>query len=79
MAIISVLTTCFSHSNYGQHQLKAELANQKDKRGIQAGGAMRSSSFSTHAKSIARCFNTIEHCLSSGTIKFDTKAVSHFA
>jgi len=77
MAIISALTTYFSHGNYGQHQLKAEPANQKDKRGIQAGGATRFSSFLTHAKSIARCFNAIEHCLSSGAIKFDTKAVCH--
>lgn len=79
MAIISALTTYFSHSNYGQHQLKAELANQKNQRGIQAGGATRFSSFSTHAKSIARCFNAIERCLSSRAIKFDTKAVSQFA
>ena len=79
MAIISALTTYFSHSNYGQHQLKAKLANQKNKRGIQAGGATRFLSFSTHAKSIARCFNAIERCLSSGAIKFDTKAVSQFA
>jgi hypothetical protein len=77
MAIVSALTTYFSHSNYGQHQLKAELANQKDKRGIQAGGATRFSTFSTHVKSISRCFNAVERCLSSGAIKFDTKAVSH--
>jgi len=70
--------TYFSHSNYGQHQLKAELANQKDKHGIQAGGATRFSSFSTHAKSIAHCFDVIEHCLSSRAIKFDTKAVRSF-
>ena len=68
--------TYFSHSNYGQHQLKAELEKEKDKWGIQASGATRFSTFSTHAKSIAWCFNAIEHCLISGTIKFDTKAVS---
>ena len=76
MSIISGLMTYFSHSNYGQHQLKAELEKEKNKQGIQAGGATRFSTFSTHAKSIARCFNAIERCLISGTIKFNTKAVS---
>ena len=76
MVIISGLTTYFSHSNYGRHQLKAELDKEKDKRGIQVGGATRFSTFSTHAKSISRCFSTIKCCLSSGSIKFDTKAVS---
>jgi hypothetical protein len=77
MTIISGLTTYFSHSNYGQHQLKAELEKEKNKCGIQAGGATRFSTFSTHAKSIACFFNAIKHCLTSGAIKFDTKAVSH--
>jgi hypothetical protein len=76
MVIISGLTTYFSHSNYGQHQLKAELDKEKDKQGIQAGGATRFSTFSTHAKSISCWFGAIERCLSSGSIKFDTKAVS---
>ena len=76
MSIISGLTTYFSHSNYGQHQLKAELEKEKDKWGIQAGSATRFSTFSTHAKDIAQCFNAIECCLISGTIKFNTKAVS---
>jgi hypothetical protein len=51
MKIISGLTTYFSHSNYGQHHLKAEMAKEKDKRGIQVGGVTRFSTFSTHAKS----------------------------
>jgi hypothetical protein len=78
MKIISALTTYFSHSNYGQHHLKAEMAQEKDKHGIQVGGATRFSTFSTHAKSIARCFNAIERCLISGAIAFDTKAVSDY-
>jgi len=76
MSIISGLTTYFSKSNYGQHQLKTEMAKEKDKRGIQAGGNTRFSTFSTHAKSIARCFDAIKRCLDSGSVKFDTKAVS---
>ena len=71
MAIISSLTTYFSHSNYGKHQLKKD----HDQRGIQSGGATRFSTFATHANSISHCFGAIERCLSSGTIKFDTKAV----
>jgi len=39
------------------------------------GGATRFLTFSTHAKSISHCFGAIERCLSSGSIKFDTKAV----
>ena len=77
MSIISGLTTYFSKSNYGQHQLKTEMEKEKDKRGIQAGGNTRFSTFSTHAKSIARCFDAIKHCLDSGSVKFDTKAVSY--
>jgi len=77
MTIISGLTTYFSHSNYGQHQLKAELEKEKDKRRIQVGGTTRFSTFSTHAKSIAWCLNAIKHCLISGAIKFDTKAVRY--
>jgi hypothetical protein len=78
MAIISSLTTYFSHSNYGKHQLKQELKKEHDQRGIQSGGATRFSTFATHANSISRCFGAIERCLSSGTIKFDTKAVCTF-
>jgi hypothetical protein len=54
------------------------MAQEKDKRGIQVGGATRFSTFSTHAKSIARCFNAIERCLISGAVTFDTKAVSDY-
>lgn len=79
MTIVSGLTTFFSHSNFGQHQLKAELKNQSDQRGIQAGNATRFSTFSTHAKSIARCFDAIQRCLAAGTIKFNTAAVSQVA
>ena len=31
MSIISGLTTYFSKSNYGQHQLKTEMEKEKDK------------------------------------------------
>lgn len=78
MAIISVITTYFSHSNYATHHLKEELKKEKDQRGIQVAGATRFSSFSIHARSIARCLHPIQRCLVSGTIKFDTKAVSSF-
>jgi len=50
MTIISGLTTYFSHSNYGQHQLKAELEKEKDKREFRL-VATRFSTFSTIAKS----------------------------
>ncbi|KZP29505.1 hypothetical protein FIBSPDRAFT_727407, partial [Athelia psychrophila] len=74
MAIISVITTYFSHSNYATHHLKEELKKEKDQRGIQVAGATRFSSFSIHARSISRCLYPIQRCLVSGTIKFDTKA-----
>lgn len=54
------------------------MAQEKDKRGIQVGGVTRFSTISTHAKSIACCFNAIEHCLTSGAVIFDTKAVSDY-
>lgn len=73
MSIISALTSYFSHSNFGQHHLKAEMAKEVDKRGIQVGGDTRFSSFATHAKSIGRCFPAIQRCIISGAVKFDTK------
>ena len=76
MIIINVLMNYFSHRNYGQYHLHIELQKETDKRGIQVGGATRFSSFCTHTKSIQRCFLAIERCLSSGAIKFDTKAVT---
>jgi hypothetical protein len=60
MAIISSLTTYFSHSNYGKHQLKQELKKEHDQHGIQSGGATRFSTFATHANSISHCFGAIE-------------------
>ncbi|KZP21944.1 hypothetical protein FIBSPDRAFT_739799 [Athelia psychrophila] len=81
MTTVSAITTYFSHSNYGQHQLKAEIAKSAnpDKRGIEAAGATRFSTFSTNARSITRCFPAIQKCLSDGAIKFDTKTVTPLA
>ena len=54
------------------------MAQEKDKCGIQVGGVTRFSTFFTHAKSISCCFNAIKHCLTSGAVAFDTKAVSDY-
>jgi hypothetical protein len=80
MTIVSAITTYFSHSNYVTHHLKEELKKEKDQCGIQVAGATGFSSFSIHARSISRCLHPIQRCLASGTIKFDTAAVSflHF-
>jgi len=78
MSIVSAITTYFSHSNYATHHLKEELKKEKDQRGIQVAGATRFSSFSIHARSISRCLHPIQRCLASGTVKFDTAAVSFF-
>jgi hypothetical protein len=78
MSIVSAITTYFSHSNYATHHLKEELKKEKDQRGIQVAGATRFSSFSIHARSISRCLHPIQRCLASGTVKFDTAAVSLF-
>jgi hypothetical protein len=78
MSIVSAITTYFSHSNYVTHHLKEELKKEKDQRGIQVAGATCFSSFSIHAHSISRCLHLIQRCLASGTIKFDTAAVSFY-
>lgn len=75
MSTISALTSYFAHSNYGQHHLKAEMAKEVDKRGIQVGGTTRFSSFATHAKSLTRCFPAIQRCISSGSVNFNTDKV----
>ncbi|KAF8221867.1 hypothetical protein L208DRAFT_1325682 [Tricholoma matsutake] len=58
--LLSLLTTYFSHSNYGKHQLKQELKKEHDQCGIQSGGTTRFSTFATHANSISCCFGAIE-------------------
>jgi hypothetical protein len=60
MNIVSSITTYFSHSNYATHHLKEEVKKEKDQRGIQVAGATRFSSFSIHARSIARCLYPIQ-------------------
>ena len=75
MSTISALTSYFAHSNYGQHHLKAEMAKEVDKQGIQVGGTTRFSSFATHAKSLTRCFPAIQRCISSGSVNFNTDKV----
>ena len=49
---------------------------ERDKRGIEVAGVTRFSTFSIHASSISRCFPAIQRCLTAGTVKFDTAAVS---
>ncbi|KAF7980497.1 hypothetical protein HWV62_37998 [Athelia sp. TMB] len=81
MTTVAAITTYFSHSNYGQHQLKTELAKSPnpDKRGIEAAGATRFSTFSTNARSVTRCFPVIQKLLTDGLIKFDTKSTAPLA
>ena len=79
MSIVLSITTYFSHSNHATHHLKEELKKEKDQRGIQVAGATCFSWFSIHACSISRCLHPIQHCLASGTVKFDTAVVSFFS
>ncbi|KAJ7673786.1 hypothetical protein DFH06DRAFT_978687, partial [Mycena polygramma] len=73
MTIVNGLTNYFSHSNYGKHHLKEAMKSEKDKRGIQVGGATRFSTFATHASSVLRCLPFMEKCYTAETITFDTK------
>jgi hypothetical protein len=73
---ISSITTYFSHSNYATHHLKEELKKEKDQHGIQVARVTQFSSFSIHTQSISQCLYPIQQCLTSGTVKFDTAAVS---
>ncbi|KAF7975533.1 hypothetical protein HWV62_9361 [Athelia sp. TMB] len=77
MKIVSALTTYFSHSNYGQHVLKDEMKFDSNNRGIQNAGATRFSSFALNAKSILRCLPTIQRCLESSALHFNTKVTAH--
>ena len=78
MSIISSITTYFLHSNYATHHLKEELKKEKDKQGIEVAGVTRFSSFSIHARSISWCLYPMQQCLVSGTVKFNTAAVSNW-
>ncbi len=75
MTAVSAITNYFSHSNYGQFWLGKELEKEKDRRGIEAAGATRFSTFSTNAKSISRCFSPMQRAYKAGNLKFDTAAV----
>ena len=78
MSIISSIATYFLHSNYATHHLKKELKKEKDKRGIEVASVTQFSSFSIHAWSISQCLYPMQWCLVSGTVKFDTAAVSNW-
>ncbi|KAJ7911765.1 hypothetical protein B0H13DRAFT_1614238, partial [Mycena leptocephala] len=73
MTIVNAIINYFSHSNYGKHHLKHAMKDAEDRRGIQAGGATRFSTFATHASSVLRCLPFMQKCFQSGAIKFDTK------
>ena len=76
MTAVSAITNYFSHSNYGQFWLRKELDKEADKRGVEAAGTTRFSSFSTNAKSVARCFGPMQRAHATGKLKFETQAVS---
>ncbi|KAJ6628447.1 hypothetical protein B0H10DRAFT_1778345 [Mycena sp. CBHHK59/15] len=78
MVIVNALTNYFSHSNYGKHHLKNAMKESKDRRGIEAGGATRFSTFTTHSSSVLRCLPFMEQCYSAGSIAFDTKGVHSY-
>ncbi|KAJ6550348.1 hypothetical protein B0H10DRAFT_1850539, partial [Mycena sp. CBHHK59/15] len=78
MVIVNALTNYFSHSNYGKHHLKNAMKESKDRRGIEAGGATRFSTFATHSSSVLRCLPFMEQCYSAGSIAFDTKGVRSY-
>ncbi|KAJ6564273.1 hypothetical protein B0H19DRAFT_941477 [Mycena capillaripes] len=76
MVIVNALTNYFSHSNYGKHHLKDAMKDAPDRRGIEAGGATRFSTFATHSSSVLRCLPFMEQCFASGKFPFDTKGLS---
>ncbi|KAJ7933484.1 hypothetical protein B0H13DRAFT_1855993 [Mycena leptocephala] len=75
MVIVNALTNYFSHSNYGKHHLKDAMKDAQDRRGIEAGGATRFSTFAAHSSSVLRCLPFMEQCFASGKIPFDTEGV----
>ncbi|KAJ7212726.1 hypothetical protein GGX14DRAFT_361589, partial [Mycena pura] len=76
MLIVNGLTNYFSHSNYGKHHLKDAMKDEKQRRGIEVGGATRFSTFATHSSSVLRCLPFMERCFSSEKITFNTQADS---
>jgi hypothetical protein len=79
MTAVSSITTYFSHSNYGQFWLWKELDKEGDKHGVEVAGAARFSSFSTNAKSVACCFDSMQCTYTSGHLKFDSQVVSFYS
>ena len=73
LTTVSTFTTYFSHSNYGQYHLQQEMKKEVDKRGIEAAGATRFSTFSINAKSVYRCWPAIMRCFHSNVLIFEGK------
>ncbi|KAF7314722.1 hypothetical protein MKEN_00946200 [Mycena kentingensis (nom. inval.)] len=74
VGIVAGITSFFSHSNYGQYWLREELKGEEDKRGVEAAGGTRFSTFSTNAKSVARCLPAMMRAYEKKKLKFETAA-----
>ncbi|KAJ7599778.1 hypothetical protein C8J56DRAFT_1037388 [Mycena floridula] len=77
MTIVSAITTYFSHSNFGQFHLQKELESEPDKRGIQAAGATRFSTFSINLTFAGKGSKTIEKRLKDGPEMYAFKTQLH--
>ncbi|KAF8190587.1 hypothetical protein K438DRAFT_1591993 [Mycena galopus ATCC 62051] len=69
MVIVNALTNYFSHSKHGKYHLKDAMKAVSDRRGIEAGGANRFSTFVTHFSSVLRCLPFMGQCFASRKIR----------
>ena len=70
---VSHFTSYFAHSNYGHYWLDQEMKQEVDKRGIEAAGGTRFSTFSTNEKSVVRCWPAMKRCFEKNVLKFEGK------
>jgi hypothetical protein len=73
MAGVSAITNYFSHSNFGRYWLDKEMEKEEpeNRRGIQAAGGTRFSTFSLNGRSVIRCWPAMQRCHTGKRLKFE--------
>ena len=76
LAIVAGIANYFGKSNYGTFHLDVERRKEGVVEGIKSNSQTRFSSSYTQVLSVSTCMPPIKKCLKTGTLKFDTAAVS---
>ena len=79
LSIVSGIANYFGKSNYGTFHLDEQRKKEGVAEGIKSCSKTRFSSSYMQVLSVQTCMNVIKNCVQTGTLKFDTAAVSTFS